>query len=95
MFERTNEMLLTVTGSRLVRRSYMYVLPAARMNAVLVSSHGTAECYDVFKFRWAILDSTYVGLGEGLDEAVAIRNIVIFRYMWVFFEISIGLSIVR
>jgi phage tail protein X len=34
-----------------------YVLPAA-LNAVLVSSHGTAECYDVFKFRWVILDST-------------------------------------
>jgi hypothetical protein len=57
MFERSNEMLLIVTGLRLVRRSYT-VLSAARMNAVLVSSHGTAECYDVFKFRWAILDST-------------------------------------
>jgi hypothetical protein len=56
MFERTNDMLLTVSGSRLVRRSDT-VLPAA-LNAVLVSSHGTAECYDVFKFRWAILDST-------------------------------------
>jgi hypothetical protein len=56
MFERTNEMLLTVSGSRLVRRSDT-VLPAA-LNAVLFSSHDTAECYDVFKFRWAILDST-------------------------------------
>jgi hypothetical protein len=56
MFERTNEMLLTVSGSRLVRRSDTE-LPAA-LNAVLVGSHGTAECYDVFKFRWAILDST-------------------------------------
>jgi hypothetical protein len=55
MFERTNEMLLTVSGSRLVRRSYT-VLPAAP-NAVLFGSHGIAECYDVFKFRWAILDS--------------------------------------
>jgi hypothetical protein len=56
MFERTNKMLLTVSGSRLVRHSDT-VLPAA-LNAVLVGSHGTAECYDVFKFRWAILDST-------------------------------------
>jgi hypothetical protein len=56
MFERTNEMLLTVSGSRLVRRSDT-VLPAA-LNAVLVSIHGIAECYDVFKFRWAILGST-------------------------------------
>jgi hypothetical protein len=37
----------------------------------------------------------YVGLGVGLDEAVEIRNILIFRYMWVFFGISFGLSIVR
>jgi hypothetical protein len=37
MFERMNEMLLTVSGSRLVRRSDT-VLPAA-LNAVLVSSH--------------------------------------------------------
>jgi hypothetical protein len=56
MFERMNEMLLTVSGSRLVRRSDT-VLPAA-LNAVLFSSHGTAECHYVFKFRWAILDST-------------------------------------
>jgi hypothetical protein len=56
MFERTNEILLTVSGSRLVRRSDT-VLPA-ELNVVLVSSHGTAECQDVFKFRWAILDST-------------------------------------
>jgi hypothetical protein len=35
MFERTNEMLLTVSGSRLVRRSDT-VLPAA-LNAVLLS----------------------------------------------------------
>jgi hypothetical protein len=41
MFERTNEMLLTVSGSRLVRRSDT-VMPAA-LNAVLVSSHGTAD----------------------------------------------------
>jgi hypothetical protein len=41
-------MLLTVSESRLVRRSDT-VLPAA-LN-VLVSSHGTAECYDVVKFR--------------------------------------------
>jgi hypothetical protein len=56
MFERTNDMILTVSGSRVVRRSDT-VLPAA-LNAVLVSSHGIAECYEVFKFRWAILDST-------------------------------------
>jgi hypothetical protein len=37
----------------------------------------------------------YVGLGVELDEAVEIRNILIFRYMWVFFGISFGLSIVR
>jgi hypothetical protein len=37
----------------------------------------------------------YVGLGVGLEEAVEIRNILIFRYMWVFFGISFGLSIVR
>jgi hypothetical protein len=46
MFERTNEMLLTVSGSRLVRRS-VTELPAA-LNAILVGSHVTAECYDVF-----------------------------------------------
>jgi hypothetical protein len=56
MFECTNEMLLTVSGSRLVRHPDT-VLPAA-LNAVLLSSHGTAEFYDVFKFKWAILDST-------------------------------------
>jgi hypothetical protein len=55
MFERTNEMLLTVSGSRLVWRSDT-VLPAA-LNAVPFSSCGTAECYDVFKFRGTILDS--------------------------------------
>jgi hypothetical protein len=54
--ERSNEVLLTVSGSRLVWHSDT-VLPAA-LNAVLVSSHGTAECYDMFKFRWAILNST-------------------------------------
>jgi hypothetical protein len=37
----------------------------------------------------------YVGLGVGLDEAVEVRNILIFRYMWVFFGISFGLSTVR
>jgi hypothetical protein len=37
----------------------------------------------------------YAGLGVGLEEAVEIRNILIFRYMWVFFGISFGLSIVR
>jgi hypothetical protein len=37
MFERMNEMLLTVSGSRLVWRSDT-VLPAA-LNAVLVSSY--------------------------------------------------------
>jgi hypothetical protein len=55
MFERMNKMSLTVSGSRLVRRSDT-VLPAA-LNAILVSSHGTAGCYDVFKCRWAIWDS--------------------------------------
>jgi hypothetical protein len=40
-------MLLTVSGSRLVQRSDTMLLAA--LNAVLVSSHGTAECYDVFK----------------------------------------------
>ncbi len=39
------------------------------------TSHGTADqCYDVFNFRWA------VGLGLGSDQAVEIRNILIFRY---------------
>jgi hypothetical protein len=56
MFERTNEMLLTVSGSRLVQHSDT-MLPAA-LNAVLVSCNGTAECCDVFKFGWVILDST-------------------------------------
>jgi hypothetical protein len=29
----------------------------------------------------------YIGLGVALDEAVEIRNILSFRYMWVFFGI--------
>jgi hypothetical protein len=49
VFERTNEMLLTVSGSRLVRGPDT-VFPAA-LNAVPFSSHGTAECYDMLKFR--------------------------------------------
>jgi hypothetical protein len=45
------------------------------------------------------LDEQYwkvrIGLGVGLEEAVEIRNILIFRYMCVIFGISFGLSIVR
>jgi hypothetical protein len=37
----------------------------------------------------------YIGLGVGLEEAVEIRNILKFRYMWVFSGISFGLPIVR
>jgi hypothetical protein len=45
--------------------------------------------YDVFKFRWAILDRIRrtTGLGVGLDEAVEIRKILIFRYVGIFRDI--------
>jgi hypothetical protein len=81
MFERTNEMLLTVSGSRLVRRSDT-VLPAA-LNAVLFSISivtvllSAMTCLNLDEQYWTVR----IGLGVGLNEAVEIRNILIFRYM--------------
>jgi hypothetical protein len=87
-------MLLTVSGSRLVRRSDT-VLPAV-LNAVAYYSVVTVPLSAMTCLN---LDGQYIGqyagLGVGLEEAVEIRNILMFRYMWAFFGISFGVSIVR
>jgi hypothetical protein len=77
----SNEMLLAVSGSRLIVRRSDTVLPAA-LNTVVVSSHSTDECNDVFTFRWAILDSIR-RISSRIGRGSRNSKYLIFRYNYV------------